>query len=265
MTTTTTGQNPIWDLQSQYLPEAFKQAEKIYFGGAPAYYPGETVAGFDPVRAAGINQGVQAAYGPQQQLADAHSQGILDIARGTDPATQRLAEQAGGAVNAAYAGAGTLGSARNQLAANAAAGDVIAKRQLDALSQIPSAQQSALAPAQTLSAAGKGQQDYQQRLIDADKQRYDYQQNLPSNWLNQWLGAIGTPGWSAPTSTSVASPSGFSAGVDSGLQNFGSSLIGNIGSSLIGGLFAEGGEVPAGTPKVSKRYMKVKQLKMARK
>lgn len=237
-TTTTTTQNPLWDLQAQYLPESFRQAEQIYFQGAPQYYPGQTVAGFDPVRAEGINRGLQAAAGPQQQLADAYSQGILGIAQGTDPATQRLASQAGAAVNQAASGAGVLGGSRAQRAGQTAAADVIAGRQLQALSQIPQAQQAALAPAQTYGAAGRTQQDYQQSLIDADRDRYSYQSNLPFNWLRQYQQGLGFPGsTSAPTTSTVQNqPSGLETAT--GLL----SLASGVGGLF--GIFAEGGEVP---------------------
>ena len=98
-TTTKSQSNPLWDLQSQHLPGIYDAARSIYNQGAPGYYPGSTVAGFDPVRAQGLNQGVDAALGPQQQLSDAYTSGILGIAQGTDPTTQRLAQQAGTAAN----------------------------------------------------------------------------------------------------------------------------------------------------------------------
>ena len=261
-TTTTTGQNPLWDLQAQYLPETFRQAENIYFGGAPGPYPGQTVAGFDPVRAQGINKGLQAAAGPQQELADTYTSGILGIARGDDPTTQRLAQQAGAAVSNQASGSGVLGGLRASQAGQEAAARTIADRQLSALGQIPQAQQAALAPAETYGAAGRTQQAYQQSLIDADKAKYQEQQNLPFNWLTQYQQALGFPGSvSAPTTTAVQEPSGFSSGVESGLGNLGSSLISSVGSSLLGSFFAEGGEIPAEKPK---RYMKAKMDKPKR-
>lgn len=231
-TTTTTTQNPLWDLQAQYLPESFRQAEQIYFGGAPQYYPGETVAGFDPVRAQGINRGLQAAAGPQQQLADAYTQGILGIAQGTDPTTQRLAQQAGAAVSNQAFGSGTLGGIRATQAAQGAAADAIASRQLSALGQIPQAQAAALAPAQTFGQAGRTQQDYQQQLIDADRDRYQYNQNLPYNWLSQYQKSLGFPAAVQPatTSTQQSQRSGLDTAIGLGSLFFG-------GKGLLGGIF----------------------------
>ena len=232
-TTVTSASNPIGELQAQYLPETFRQAEQIYFGGAPSYYPGQTVAGFDPVRAQGINRGLTAAAGPQQQLADAYSGGILDVATGSDAGTQRLAGQAAAATAAPFSGAGLLGSTYHQDAANRAAADATLDRQFDAYSHIPGAQQAALAPAQTYGQAGRTQQDYQQSLVDADKARYDYQQNLPFNWLQQYQQGLGFPGSvSAPTTTTQQNKaSGFEQAL-----GVGSLLLGG-GSGILGGLF----------------------------
>ena len=48
-----TSSNPVADLQAPYLSDIYKQAQQQYEAGqlAPDYYPGQTVAGFDPVRA----------------------------------------------------------------------------------------------------------------------------------------------------------------------------------------------------------------------
>ena len=222
-------ENPLWDIQAPHLQNIATDAQNIYQQGTPGYYPGQTVAGFDPVRAQGLNLGVDAALGPQQQLANAYTSGLLGIAQGTDPTAQRLAQQAGAAVGQAAVGAGSLGSARANLAQNTAAGDVIADRQLEALGQIPQAQTAALAPAQTLSKVGTTFQDYQQRLSDADKSRYDYGIQQPWNWLGQYQKAIGTP---QATTTTTESPSLFNT-ITGGL-----STLGGLG------FFAEGGQVP---------------------
>ena len=225
--TTTSGSNPLWDLQSQHLPGIYNAAADIYNQGPAAPYPGSTVAGFDPVQAQGLNIGVDAALGPQQQLADAYTSGILGIAQGTDPTTQRLAQQAGTAVGQAAAGAGALGSARGQLAQNTAAGNVIANRQLDALSQIPQAQTAALKPGQTLSGIGQTFQGHTQDVLDADVNKYETLANQPFNWLGQYQNVIGPA--SAPTTTTS------STGPDFG------GIVSGIGG-LLG--FANGGEVP---------------------
>ena len=229
-TTTTTATNPLWELQSQYLPETFRQAEDIYFKGDIGPYGGPRVAGYDPVRAQGANLGVQSALGPQQQLADTYTSGILGFAGGTAPAQQQLAQQAATAAGNPFQS--TFGGARHARAANEAAARSIYGNQLSALGQIPSAQQAAFAPAATLSQIGRGQQDYQQQLIDADRQLYEEQRNLPYNWLAQYQQSLGFPGSVQPstTSTQQQKASGFEKAL-----GIGSLLLG--GGGFLGGLF----------------------------
>ncbi|NIX00724.1 MAG: hypothetical protein GWN13_21235, partial [Phycisphaerae bacterium] len=39
-----------WSPQVPYILGGFKQAKKLYEQGPPDYYPGETLAGFDPAQ-----------------------------------------------------------------------------------------------------------------------------------------------------------------------------------------------------------------------
>lgn len=264
-TTTSTSSNPFYDIIAPYLSKPLQRAQSLYDTGqlAPAYYPGETVAGFDPTRAQGINLGVQAGLGPQQQLADAYTSGLLGIAQGTDPTTQRLATQAAAASAPTFAGAGTIGGARHAQAANKAAADAIANRQLSALSRIPSAQAAALQPGKTLADAGSTFQDYQQAQIDADRKRYAYNVGRPTAALQQYQELLGYPNVAsyAPTTTTSTEPSGVQSAIDTGLGNLAGSVISGLGSSILGGFgFAGGGEIPSGS--VSPRYKRAKMRKM---
>ena len=232
---TTTTDNPLWNLQAQYLPGTFQAATDIYNQGAPGYYPGSTVAGLDPLKTQGLNLGVDAALGAQTDLANTYATQLGGIAGGTDAYTQQLANQAAGATNFGFGQAGTLGSARHANAASQAATNTIADRQLSALSQIPQAQTAAATPGQTLSQIGGVTQDYAQSLIDADKQKYDYQANQPYNWLNQYQSALAPGGISAPTTTNQQA-----TGLETATGI--ASIIGGLFGG--GGFFAEGGEVP---------------------
>ena len=240
-----TGQNPLWDLQQPHISDTFKYAKDEFAKGAPAYYPGETVAGYDPVRAAGANLGILGA-GDQAKLSDAYTQGLLGILGGNDPAGQRLATQAATAAGNPFSS--TFGGARHAKAASGAAADVLAGRQFDAFSKIRDAQSAAAQPGATLGNIGKDFQDQRQREIDAAKAKYDYEANAPANWIRQYQGLIGFPGAaSAPTNTTTTSPSN----IHTKASNW-ANTIGNIGSiaSGLGSLFgfAEGGMVPNSQP-----------------
>ena len=64
-----------WEEQKPYLTGGFKEAQRIYNRGAPGYYPGETLAGFDPMQKAGQQATLGYAMGPraagQQAAAEA--------------------------------------------------------------------------------------------------------------------------------------------------------------------------------------------------
>jgi len=54
-----------WAEQKGYLTGGFEQAQQIYDRGAPAYYPGETLAGFDPAQTAAQQSTLGYAMGPR--------------------------------------------------------------------------------------------------------------------------------------------------------------------------------------------------------
>ena len=54
-----------WAEQKGYLTGGFEQAQNIFDRGAPRYYPGETIAGFDPAQKLAQEQTLQYAQGPR--------------------------------------------------------------------------------------------------------------------------------------------------------------------------------------------------------
>ena len=259
-TTTSTTQNPLWDIQKQYLPEAYSEAQRQFREGTGSQvYTGPRVADFDPVRAIGTNLALEAAAGPQTELADAYSSGLLGVLRGDDAGTQRLAAQAAQAAGVPYATAGTLGSARQALASNRAASDAILGRQFDAYGHIPRAQTAAAVPSGTYVQAGKAQQAHQQALLDAQQAQFEEQQAAPTEHLERYTSALGQV---QPSSTvSETTPSAVSTAVDQAGGQLVSGLLGGVANNIIGSFFAEGGEVPMEQP-VSARYARVKAKKM---
>ena len=254
-TQTVVNQSPLFDLQKDHLSDIFGQAKDIYYDQTPSYYDRSTVA----ERSRHTQQGQDAlvgAAGQQGQLAGQAgaattygSAGVVpavdtltQFAQGGSPAVNRLAQQAAANVDAAARGAGTLGSARAQLASQQAAGDIIAKNRLQAAQSLGNLSQGFTgqlgqasllqgAPGETLKGVGAVDEDYEQRLINADIDRYNFHQNLPYNWLNQYTAAI-NPGITAPTQKITSSqPSGLEGAVGT---------VGAIGS-LLGGLGKIGG------------------------
>jgi len=64
-TKVSTTKNEPWEAQIEPLKYGFREAERIYKKGAPAYYSGETVAGFDPSQEAAQKATLGYAMGPR--------------------------------------------------------------------------------------------------------------------------------------------------------------------------------------------------------
>ena len=66
-----------WAEQKGYLTGGFEQAQNIFDRGAPRYYPGETLAGFDPAQTLAQEQALQYAQGPRALGMQAGAEGAL--------------------------------------------------------------------------------------------------------------------------------------------------------------------------------------------
>ena len=66
-----------WDEQKPYLTGGFKEAKRLYNRGAPEYYPGETLAGFDPMQKAAQQATLGYAMGPRAAGMQAGAEGSL--------------------------------------------------------------------------------------------------------------------------------------------------------------------------------------------
>jgi len=66
-----------WEEQIPYLTSGFKEAQGLYNRGAPEYYPGETLAGFDPMEKAAQQATLGYAMGPRAAGMQAGGEGAL--------------------------------------------------------------------------------------------------------------------------------------------------------------------------------------------
>jgi len=79
-----------------------------------------------------------------------------------------------------------------------------------------------------LGLAGQGLEGYDQRMIDADRERYDYNANKDMSWLQNYVGLLG--GAPPPGSTSTMktpAPNPFMSALGLGMQ--GASMLGGMG------------------------------------
>tara|TARA_R100000306_G_C4360181_1_gene134848 strand:- start:495 stop:1340 length:846 start_codon:yes stop_codon:yes gene_type:complete len=77
-----------WDEQKPYLTAGFEEAGRLYGQGVPDYYPGPTLAGFDPSQTAAQQATLGYAMGPRVgALQDAAQQVTLGQMQGATPFT----------------------------------------------------------------------------------------------------------------------------------------------------------------------------------
>lgn len=220
---TTTTQAPYGPYQP-YIGTALGQAANLLQSGGPQYYPGQQVASFNPTQQKAMKAIVGAGMNGSQALtaAQGFDQTLLDSGGGSNPYLDQMYNQAAGAtqnqLSGEFAGMGR----------NAVASQPLRAEQLNNLAtsmyggQYQNDMQNALAAgnqAQSLygtqmqglqAAEGVGQQTQgqSQKLIDASKAAFDYNQNLPWNTLQRYEGLITgmMPGSGQTTSPNMTNP-----------------------------------------------------------
>ena len=202
--------NPFYQVSGAYVPGQIAAATNIYNQGRPD---------LNPIQQQFYDQ-VSPAAMQQANLANQSAALTGQALAGGDEYTQMLAERAANAQAAQFAGAGTLGSARAQLAQNRAAQDAALQGQRLAQAQVRQDQAAIQAPLALQQQAGQAYQDWQ-NTADWD-------------WLRNYQTATGF-GQHVPTSqTQVNKPSGaqiYSALLGQQLYNLGA---GGIGINQIG-------------------------------
>lgn len=252
-TKTVTKQEP-WGPIQPYLTAAMADAQNMYKAGAPQYYPGQTIApmssysknGLDalaqraangsPVSTAGQNQLMNTLNGTYLNAGNPAFQGALSAA--TRPMIQAYNDQIMPGIDSNFSSAGRYGSGAHAMATGDAAnalmnniGDVSSQmayqnygderqRQMQSMLFAPEMAAQDYKDIMALQDAGKGYDQYNQSLIDANMQKYDYNVNSPYNWLSNYIGLLGgVPGPSQTSNAKTPRPST--------LEQIGGYIIGN--------------------------------------
>jgi len=227
-----------WSGQQPYLTAGFEDASNWYNSNNNSqYYQGNTVAGQSDATKNSYNM-VQNAVtnNPLQNASKAQVQATLngDYLNGNpyldanfQTGANQIAKAYGSAIgqNASNAiSSGRYGSGVQQ-AANTSAQDTMAKNlndlytktyynnyqnerqnQLNAVGQAQNVQNQALTNANALGSVGSAQDAYAQSLVDADVNKWNYNQNIGYNKLANYLSLInGNYGSSSTTSTPTQS------------------------------------------------------------
>jgi len=234
--TTVTKSDP-WAGQQPYLKQGFADAQRNYYSNTPSYYQGSTVAPQSNTTKAAYNQlerGV--TNNPLQNSATALTQNTLNgkylygnpyLDAQFTAGTHNIANSYNDIVNgqtANFSGAGrygsgmqaimqdranqTLGQNLDDLYANTYGQNYQQERQnqVNAVGQGINLQNQGITNANALGDVGTAKDQYAQSLRDADIERWNYNQNLPTNKLAQYLGLIqGNYGGSSATTTPTSS------------------------------------------------------------
>jgi len=208
-TQTVTKADP-WSEQQPYLKYGFQQAQDNYQGGAPAYYPGQTVAPFANETNAALDaqtnrafQGSPLVTAAQQQLSDTMSGKYLDI--NTNPYLMPMADQIRAQVQpgieSRFAGSGRLNSGLASRAVGQGVTDALATqamnnyntergRQMQGMLFAPSLANQDYADIGKLADVGAQREGMAQAGINADIAKYNYDANAPNNWLAQFMNLV---------------------------------------------------------------------------
>lgn len=226
--------------QKPYLEGLFQEAKGLYGGEGPQYYPGTTVAPFNPTQTAGMSSVTGAAPTASsvatnftlpalQQALTATDVGNNPFVAGSakaavQPLYENLTQQVLPSLRQGAVASGNRGSSREGIAAGQAVGQTAEaagnataniygnaynsglNAMLSGINQTPTVQSSLFAPGQTVANVGAQQQQQTQAEINAAKEKFAYEQNLPYEMLSDYAGLISTPYGGSAESTVTGTP-----------------------------------------------------------
>lgn len=248
------------------LTDSTQDATNLYAGGAPQYYPGESVAPLNTIQTQALNNTVALANAgsPLVNSAQTSAQNILDTPSGAgNPVLQQLINTVGGqavsAVNGSFNQGNRMGSGSNASTAATAFGNAALpllfqqynndqQNKIATAAQAPGLANEDFTEQGYAGAAGDVFQQNQQAQDTGAQTAYNYNASAPENFLNNYLQQL----YSNPQNNTVQNGTNTttqksSGGVLSGLltaasllaapMTGGLSLGGTIGSG-IGSLFS---------------------------
>lgn len=271
-----------WSGVRPFLKSGYQDAQNLYKQGAPDYYPGQIIAPMSGYTKGSLDAMAQrAAAGSdltraaQGQLTDTLSGKYLEqgnpylqnaITAATRPVINAYNDQIAPGLASDFSSAGRYGSGAHALASadagaqmQAQIGDIASQmayqnygderqNQIRGMLFAPELAQQDYRDIAMLGQAGAGYDQYNQSLIDADIQKYNYQQNKDWNFLNDYIGLLNGATGSSSTTTQPVQSGGIGGAATGALGGAmtGASLgsmfgpvgtgIGAIGGALLGGV-----------------------------
>ena len=201
---TTTGSSAPWSAQQPYLQHGFDQAKQLYDQGGPQYYQGQAYTPFAPQtnQALGMIQGRAMDGSPvndaaQQQITGTLNGDFLNSNPYLDATYDQAAGQVRRSIDSQFAGGGRysggahqeiLGENLGDMATNLYGGNYQAERgrQMSMIPQANSIANNDYVDSSMLMNAGGVVQDQGDKVLNADMNRWNYNQNLPYTNLEQF-------------------------------------------------------------------------------
>lgn len=253
-----------WAEQKGYLTGGFEQAQNIFDRGAPRYYPGETIAGFDPAQTASQQATLGYAMGPRAaaQQAGAERSLLQGLSGQIDPNAynpmvnaltsnvignlqknvlpgirqQQVMYQPGGSSraalqqNRAVTDAVTSGMTKPIADMYTNAYNQAQNRAVQSGQLYPSIMNAPLSMYGAMGQVGADRRAMSQGAIDRDMARYEYEANAPGNALRNYMAMV-SGDYGSTTTATTPGPSGLSQ-------------LGQV-AGIAGSLFGGGGIFPS--------------------
>jgi len=169
-----------------FLEYGMQEAKDLYQSQMPQYYPGQTVVGFSPeteMALSGYRQMATAGSPFVQATQDVVMQNLM----GTNPLQQAAFNPIVERVQAEASKAGRYGSGYQQGAMAAALAPAALQAQQAAIQQAPAARQLGFADLQTLATVGAAREAQEQAELQADVDRFQFEQMRPAQKLADYL------------------------------------------------------------------------------
>ena len=226
-------------LAQPFIKYGMGEEKKLYQSATPQYYPSSTVVGFSPETQQALS-GMRAAASAGSPMIPAVQQAVMQNLTGTNPLFQGALQ---GTIQQAMQpamSAGRYGSGYAQKAVAEAVAPLMYQAQQQAIQQAPAAREFGFADLQTLAGVGAAREAQEQAELQADIQRFNFEQARPAQKLADYLAMIqgGTTALGGGVQQVQRNPAlGFLSGAMGGMQlGQGIPQLGGGAGALLGGL-----------------------------
>lgn len=222
-----------------FIKYGMGEAKKLYQSGAPQYYPSSTVVGFSPETQQALS-GIRAQASAGSPFVPAVQQAVMQNLTGTNPLLQAAMKPTIDAAMQGAMSAGRYGSGYAQKAIAEAVAPQVYQAQQAAIQQAPAAYEFGFADMNKLAQVGAAREAQEQAELQADMQRFAFEQARPQQKLADYLSMVtgGSRALGQQTLTPVQRnpATGFLGGAMSGMQLGQGTGIGGGAGALLGGL-----------------------------